>query len=129
VRPGPLPDRGERRAAAEAHRVEIQGAKLHYRERTDEIYYVIVGQGTMVLGGEEVELHEGVVVYVARGARHQAQGEPQQRSEALFAQVFADLLPCLQAAAGLRAGQTDGEDCVHGTQTGLLQPFFDCNSP
>ena len=62
-------------AAAEVHHVQIRDAKLHYHERTDEIYYVIAGQGTMVLDGEEVELHEGVVVYVPRGTRHKAKGD------------------------------------------------------
>ncbi len=61
-------------AAAEIHHVEIQDAKLHYHERTDEFYYVIRGNGTMVLDGEEIELHEGVVVYVPRGTRHKAVG-------------------------------------------------------
>jgi mannose-6-phosphate isomerase-like protein (cupin superfamily) len=62
-------------AAAEVHHVEIQDAKLHYHERTDEVYYVIDGRGTMVLDDEEVELHEGVVVYVPRGVRHKAVGK------------------------------------------------------
>jgi mannose-6-phosphate isomerase-like protein (cupin superfamily) len=62
-------------AAAEVHRVEIDDAKLHYHERTDEIYHVIEGRGTMVLDGEEIELHEGVVVYVPRGVRHKAVGK------------------------------------------------------
>ena len=62
-------------AAAEVHRVEIDNAKLHYHEKTDEIYYVIAGQGTMVLNDEEVELHEGVVVYVPRGVKHKAVGK------------------------------------------------------
>jgi|SRR6516165_6101641 mannose-6-phosphate isomerase-like protein (cupin superfamily) len=53
-------------AAAEVHHVQIQDAKLHYHERTDEFYYVIDGKGTMVLDSEEVELHQGVVVYVPR---------------------------------------------------------------
>jgi mannose-6-phosphate isomerase-like protein (cupin superfamily) len=61
-------------AAAEVHHVEIDDAKLHYHERTDEVYYVIAGRGTMVLDGEEIELHEGVVVYVPRGVRHKAVG-------------------------------------------------------
>ncbi len=61
-------------AAAEIHHVEIQDAKLHYHERTDEFYYVIRGNGTMVLDDEEIELHEGVVVYVPRGTRHKAVG-------------------------------------------------------
>jgi mannose-6-phosphate isomerase-like protein (cupin superfamily) len=62
-------------AAGEVHRVEIQDAKLHYHERTDEFYYVIAGRGTMVLDGEEIELHEGVVVYVPRGVKHKAVGD------------------------------------------------------
>jgi mannose-6-phosphate isomerase-like protein (cupin superfamily) len=59
-------------AAAEVHHVEIHNAKLHYHERTDEIYYVIAGQGTMILDDEEIELHQGVVVYVPRGVKHKA---------------------------------------------------------
>ena len=62
-------------AAAEVHHVQIEDAKLHYHERTDEVYYVIAGKGTMTLDGEEIEMHPGVVVYVPRGVRHKAQGE------------------------------------------------------
>ena len=62
-------------AAAEVHHVEIDNAKLHYHARTDEFYYVIAGSGTMVLDDEQIELHEGVVVYVPRGVRHKAVGK------------------------------------------------------
>jgi mannose-6-phosphate isomerase-like protein (cupin superfamily) len=62
-------------AAAEIHRVEIQDAKLHYHAKTDEFYYVISGQGQMILDDERIELHEGVVVYVPRGVRHKAIGK------------------------------------------------------
>jgi mannose-6-phosphate isomerase-like protein (cupin superfamily) len=61
-------------AAAEVHHVEIHDAKLHYHERTDEVYYVIDGEGTMTLDDEVIELHRGVVVYVPRGVRHKAVG-------------------------------------------------------
>ena len=61
-------------AAAEVHHVEIDHARLHYHQKTDEVYYVIEGEGTMVLDGEQIELHEGVVVYVPRGVRHKAVG-------------------------------------------------------
>ena len=61
-------------AAAEVHHVEIQDAKLHYHEKTDEFYYVIDGEGTMVLDDEEIELHKGVVVHVPRGVKHKAVG-------------------------------------------------------
>lgn len=61
-------------AAAEIHHVEIYEAKLHYHARTDEFYYVIDGQGTMILDGDSIELHQGVVVYVPRGVKHKAIG-------------------------------------------------------
>jgi len=61
-------------AAGEVHYVEIQDARLHYHDRTDEFYYVIAGQGTMILDDEEIELHPGVVVYVPRGVKHKAKG-------------------------------------------------------
>src|SRR5437763_17060627 len=62
-------------AAAEVHHVEIQDAKLHYHEKTDEVYYIIRGQGTMVLDGEEDELNEGEVACVPRGVMQQADGD------------------------------------------------------
>src|SRR5690242_19923306 len=49
-------------AAAEVHHVEISHAKLHYHAKTDEIYYIIDGKGSMVLDDEEIEVHKGVVV-------------------------------------------------------------------
>lgn len=61
-------------AAAEVHHLEITDAKLHYHERTDEVYYVIGGQGWMQLDGSEIELSEGVIVYVPRGVKHKAWG-------------------------------------------------------
>jgi mannose-6-phosphate isomerase-like protein (cupin superfamily) len=62
-------------AAAEVHHVRIHDARLHYHEHTDEVYYTIAGTGTMVLDGEEISLHPGVVVYVPRGVRHKAKGD------------------------------------------------------
>src|SRR3954468_2032473 len=56
-------------AAGEVHLVQIQDAKLHYHERTDEFYYVVSGRGVMTLDGEEIGLSPGVVVYVPRGVR------------------------------------------------------------
>lgn len=62
-------------AAGEVCEVEITEAKLHYHERTDEFYYVIDGHGRMRLNDEEIELHQGVVVYVPRGVKHRAWGK------------------------------------------------------
>ena len=49
------------------------GARPH--ERTDEFYYILGGQGRMTLDDSEIELHEGVVVYVPRGTKHRAWGD------------------------------------------------------
>ena len=62
-------------AAAEVHHVEIDQAKLHFHNKTDEFYYVISGKGTMTLDDDEIELHPGVVVYVPRGVKHKALGK------------------------------------------------------
>ncbi len=62
-------------AAAEVHHVEIDHAKLHYHAKTDEVYYIIDGEGTMVLDDETIEVHKGVVVYVPRGVKHKAVGK------------------------------------------------------
>ncbi|MCE9532307.1 MAG: cupin domain-containing protein [Planctomycetes bacterium] len=62
-------------AAAEVHHLEITDAKMHYHKKTDEIYYILGGQGRMSLDDNEIELHEGVVVYVPRGIKHRAWGE------------------------------------------------------
>ena len=62
-------------AAAEVHHVEIQDAKLHYHQHTDEFYHVINGSGKMLLDDEEIDLHQGDVVYVPRGVKHKAIGK------------------------------------------------------
>lgn len=62
-------------AAAEVHHLEITNAKLHYHERTDEIYYVLDGQGRMRLDDREIELSKDVVIYVPRGVKHRAWGD------------------------------------------------------
>jgi mannose-6-phosphate isomerase-like protein (cupin superfamily) len=61
-------------AAAEVHYVEIHDARLHYHKSTDEFYYIIDGQGTMVLDDDTIEVHRGMVVYVPRGVKHKAIG-------------------------------------------------------
>src|SRR6188474_2510589 len=62
-------------AAAEVHHVEIDNAKLHYHERTDEFYYIIDGQGTMVLDDDQISVRRGAVIYVPRGVKHKAVGK------------------------------------------------------
>jgi mannose-6-phosphate isomerase-like protein (cupin superfamily) len=78
-------------AAAEVQLVEIRDAKLHYHERTDEFYFIIDGQGTMILDGEEIELHKGVVVYVPRGVKHKAKGNLTVLTVCIPRGVFSDV--------------------------------------
>jgi mannose-6-phosphate isomerase-like protein (cupin superfamily) len=61
-------------AAAEVHHLEITDAKLHYHALTDEIFYVIDGDGRMHLDDDDIELRPGQVVYVPRGVKHKAWG-------------------------------------------------------
>jgi mannose-6-phosphate isomerase-like protein (cupin superfamily) len=61
-------------AAGEVHHVQIHDAKLHYHARTDEFYYIISGRGKMILDDDEIEVQEGVVVYIPRGVKHKAVG-------------------------------------------------------
>ena len=61
-------------AAAKVYHVETQDSRLHDHETTDEVDYVIDGEGTMVFDDGEIELHRGVVVYVPRGVKHKAIG-------------------------------------------------------
>ncbi len=61
------------RAAAKVRYVEIDQARLHDHQHTDEIYYVIAGRGAMALDEEQIELHP--VVYVPRGVKHKAAGK------------------------------------------------------
>ena len=78
-------------AAAEVHHVKIHDAKLHYHARTDEFYYVIDGQGTMTLDDTEIELHQGVVVYVPSGTKHKAVGNLTVLTVCIPRGVFNDI--------------------------------------
>ena len=78
-------------AAAEVHQVKIHDAKMHYHAQTDEFYYVIDGQGTMTLDDTEIELHQGVVVYVPRGIKHKAVGNLTVLTVCIPRGVFHDI--------------------------------------
>jgi mannose-6-phosphate isomerase-like protein (cupin superfamily) len=61
--------------AAEVHHLKITDAKLHYHQHTDEVYYVLKGNGRMRLDDTEIELHKDVLVHVPRGVKHKAWGD------------------------------------------------------
>jgi mannose-6-phosphate isomerase-like protein (cupin superfamily) len=60
--------------AAWAHAVDIDGAKLHYYKRSTELYYVLVGSGSVVLDGVEHPVSPGSLVHIPPGVVHGARG-------------------------------------------------------
>lgn len=60
--------------AAWAHAVDIDGAKPHYHQRSTELYYVLEGEGTVVLDGAENPVKKGSLVHIPPGVVHSAVG-------------------------------------------------------
>ena len=61
--------------AAWAHVVDIDGAKEHYHRRGTELYYVLDGEGSILLDGREHPLRKGSMVHIAPGVLHGAKGK------------------------------------------------------
>lgn len=60
--------------AAWAHAVDIDGAKLHYHKVGTELYYVLDGEGSVVLDGVEHPVRKGSMVHIPPGVVHGARG-------------------------------------------------------
>ena len=69
-----LISRGDDDVAAWAHVVDIDGAKPHYHRRGTELYYVLEGEGSIVLDGEEQPIRKGSLVHIPPGVVHGAKG-------------------------------------------------------
>jgi mannose-6-phosphate isomerase-like protein (cupin superfamily) len=61
--------------AAWAHAVDIDGAKLHYHKIATELYYVLSGEGKVVLDGEEQDVRSGSMIHIPPGVVHGAIGK------------------------------------------------------
>jgi mannose-6-phosphate isomerase-like protein (cupin superfamily) len=61
--------------AAWAHAVDIDGAKLHYHKIATELYYVLSGEGKVILDGEEEEVRPGSMIHIPPGVVHGAVGK------------------------------------------------------
>jgi len=70
-----LLSKGDQGVAAWAHAVDIDGAKLHYHKIATELYYVLEGEGSVVLDGEEQEVRPGSMVHIPPGVVHGAVGK------------------------------------------------------
>ena len=67
-------DDHELRPAAWAHAVDVDGARPHYHRRSTELYYVLAGDGVVVLDGEEQPVRPGSIVHIPPGVVHGARG-------------------------------------------------------
>lgn len=70
-----LLSRGDENVAAWAHAVDIDGAKPHYHKLATELYYVLDGEGFVILDGEEREVRTGTMVHIPPGVVHSAVGQ------------------------------------------------------
>ncbi len=61
--------------AAWVHAVDVDGAREHYHKRGTELYYVLEGEGTVMLDGEAVSVRKGSVVHIPPGVVHGAKGK------------------------------------------------------
>jgi mannose-6-phosphate isomerase-like protein (cupin superfamily) len=57
-----------------AHAANIDGAEEHYHKRATELYYVLEGEGAVVLDGAEQPARRGSLVYIPPGVIHGAKG-------------------------------------------------------
>ena len=60
--------------AAWVHAVDIDGARAHYHRRSAELYYVLEGEGSVVLDGIEQPVRKGSIVHIPPGVVHGARG-------------------------------------------------------
>jgi quercetin dioxygenase-like cupin family protein len=60
--------------AAWAHTVDIDGAREHYHKRSAELYYVLEGEGRVMLDGVEQVVRKGSLVHIPPGVVHGAKG-------------------------------------------------------
>jgi quercetin dioxygenase-like cupin family protein len=54
--------------------VDIDGAREHFHKRATELYYVLEGEGTVVLDGVEHPVRKGSLVHIPPGVVHGARG-------------------------------------------------------
>ena len=69
-----LISRQDHDVAAWAHAVDIDGAREHFHRRATELYYVLEGDGVVLLDGEEHPVHKGSIVHIPPGVVHGARG-------------------------------------------------------
>jgi mannose-6-phosphate isomerase-like protein (cupin superfamily) len=69
-----LISRDDSDVVAWVHAVDIDGARAHYHRRSAELYYVLEGEGSVVLDGAERPVRKGSIVHIPPGVVHGARG-------------------------------------------------------
>lgn len=64
----------EHSPAAWVHAVDIDGSREHYHRRATELYYVLEGEGAVILDGKEERVRKGSLVQIPPGVVHGAKG-------------------------------------------------------
>ena len=60
--------------AAWAHAVDINDAREHFHRRSTELYYVLDGEGVVLLNGEPHPVRRGTLVHIPPGVVHGVRG-------------------------------------------------------
>ena len=61
--------------AAWVHAVDIDEAQPHFHKLATELYYVLEGEGTVVIDGKEHSLRKGSLVHIPPGVVHGSKGK------------------------------------------------------
>lgn len=69
-----LISRGDTGVAAWAHAVDIDGAREHFHRRATELYYVLDGEGSVMLDGAAHPVRQGSMLHIPPGVVHGARG-------------------------------------------------------
>ncbi len=60
--------------AAWVHTVDIDGSRPHYHRQATELYYVLEGEGCVVLDGVVHPVRKGSLLHIPPGVVHGAKG-------------------------------------------------------
>lgn len=69
-----LISREDNGVAAWVHAVDIDGSREHFHKRATELYYVLEGEGVVMLDGVEHPVRKGSLVHIPPGVVHGAKG-------------------------------------------------------
>jgi mannose-6-phosphate isomerase-like protein (cupin superfamily) len=69
-----LISREDSNTAAWAHAVDMDGGQAHFHKRATELYYVLEGEGGVVLDGVEHPVRKGSIVHIPPGVVHASKG-------------------------------------------------------